>query len=32
MGYASAEQAIKDTATNGYTSTYHTRSHILEVK
>ena len=30
MGYATAEHAINDTATHGFSSTYHTRSEILE--
>jgi len=30
MGYATAEHAINDTAASGFSSTYHTRSEILE--
>jgi hypothetical protein len=30
MGYATAEHAINDTATHGFSSTYHTKSEILE--
>ena len=30
MGYASAIHALRDAATDGYTSTYHTKSEILE--
>ena len=30
MAYATAIHALKDAATDGFTSTYHTRSEILE--